>query len=235
MNTQTLSQKPVGEIVAKDYRTAQVLRSYGLDFCCGGGRTLEKACASKKIEIINVLNDLEALDQADNTGDNYNEWSLDFLADYIVNNHHTYVRKMLPEINFYSEKVARVHGERDPELYEIRQRVRLLREEMIGHLQKEEQELFPQIKAMVQTSKAGEVREAVVEVLAEEHDKAGALMAEIEELTNGFNPPKNACATYRVLFQNLEGFQEDLHKHVHLENNILFPKALKFEASLNGH
>jgi len=233
MNTQTLSQKPVGEIVAKDYRTAQVLRSYGLDFCCGGGRTLEKACSSKKIEIENVLSDLEALDRSNNTGDNYNEWALDFLADYIVNNHHTYVRKMLPEINFYSEKVARVHGERDPELYDILQKVRLLREEMLGHLQKEEKDLFPQIKVMVQTSKAGEVREAVVEALEEEHDKAGAIMEEIQELTNNFNPPANACASYRVLFQNLEGFQQDLHKHVHLENNILFPKALKFEKSLN--
>ncbi|MCH2451407.1 MAG: iron-sulfur cluster repair di-iron protein [Gracilimonas sp.] len=233
MNTQTLSQKPVGEIVAEDYRTAQVLRSYGLDFCCGGGRTLEKACTSKKIELEQVVAEIEALNLADNTEDNYNEWSLDFLTDYIVNNHHSYVRKMLPEISFYAEKVARVHGERDPELYDILQNVQLLRSEMLGHLEKEEQELFPQIKELVSQKKTGSVKSAIVEALEEEHDKAGELMANIEALTNGFNPPQNACASYRVLFQNLEGFQQDLHKHVHLENNILFPKALKLEAALN--
>lgn len=233
MNTLTLSQKPVGEIVAEDYRTAQVLRSYGLDFCCGGGRTLEKACSSKKIELEQVVADIEALDLMDNTEDNYNEWSLDFLTDYIVNNHHSFVRKMLPEISFYAEKVARVHGERDPELYDILHNVQLLRSEMLGHLQKEEEELFPQIKELVTQKKTGSVKSAIVEALEEEHDKAGDLMARIEELTNGFNPPSNACASYRVLFQNLEGFQQDLHKHVHLENNILFPKALKLEASLN--
>jgi regulator of cell morphogenesis and NO signaling len=233
MNTQTLSQKPVGEIVAEDYRTAQVLRSYGLDFCCGGGRTLEKACSSKKIEMEQVITEIEALNLTDNTEDNYNEWSLDFLTDYIVNNHHSYVRKMLPEISFYAEKVARVHGERDPELYDILQNVNLLRSEMLGHLQKEEQELFPQIKDLVTQKKTGSVKSAIVGALEEEHDKAGELMANIEELTNGFNPPSNACASYRVLFQNLKGFQQDLHKHVHLENNILFPKALKLEAALN--
>lgn len=233
MNTQTLSQKPVGEIVAEDYRTAQVLRSYGLDFCCGGGRTLEKACSSKKIEMEQVITEIEALNLVENTEDNYNEWSLDFLTDYIVNNHHSYVRKMLPEISFYAEKVARVHGERDTELYDILQNVNLLRSEMLGHLQKEEQELFPQIKDLATQKKTGSVKSAIVEALEEEHDKAGELMAKIEELTNGFNPPENACASYRVLFQNLEGFQQDLHKHVHLENNILFPKALKLEAALN--
>ena len=233
MNTHTLSQKPVGEIVAEDYRTAQVLRSYGLDFCCGGGRTLEKACSSKKIEMEQVITEIEALNLADNTEDNYNEWSLDFLTDYIVNNHHSYVRKMLPEISFYAEKVARVHGERDPELYDILQNVNLLRSELLGHLQKEEQELFPQIKDLVTQKKTSSVKSAIVGALEEEHDKAGELMANIEELTNGFNPPSNACASYRVLFQNLKGFQQDLHKHVHLENNILFPKALKLEAALN--
>lgn len=229
----TLSQTTVGQIVANDYRTAQILRSYGLDFCCGGGRTLEKACTSKKIDVNQVIADLEGLNAEGQTGDNYNEWSLDFLVDYIVNNHHRFVQKALPEINFYAEKVARVHGQRHPELLDVLQKVRLLSEEMLGHLQKEEEELFPQIKELVQQHKRGSVREAIVEDLENEHDKAGALMAEIEELTNEFNPPEDACASYRVLFQNLEGFQQDLHKHVHLENNILFPKALELESRVN--
>lgn len=233
MNTQTLSQKTVGQIVAEDYRASQVLRSYGLDFCCGGGRTLQKACNSKKIDLEEVVSKLKALEMADNTEDNYNEWTLDFLVDYIVNNHHSFVRKMLPELSFYAEKVARVHGERDPELYDILQKVRTLRSEMMGHLQKEEEKLFPQVKEMVQHKKTGSVKAAIVEALEDEHDKAGELMATIEALTNGFKPPENACASYRVLYQNLEGFQKDLHKHVHLENNILFPKALQLESRLN--
>lgn len=233
MNTQTLSQKQVGQIVAEDYRASQVLRSYGLDFCCGGGRTLEKACNVKKIDLDEVISELKALELADNTEDNYNEWSLDFLVDYIVNNHHSFVRKMLPELNFYAEKVARVHGERDPELYDILQNVRMLQEEMLVHLQKEEEELFPQVKEMVQQKKTGSVKAAIVQALEDEHDNAGELMAQIEALTNGFKPPEHACASYRVLFQNLEGFQKDLHKHVHLENNILFPKALQLENRLN--
>ncbi|MEX0845560.1 MAG: iron-sulfur cluster repair di-iron protein [Balneolaceae bacterium] len=229
----TLTQKPVGQIVAEDYRTAQVLRSYGLDFCCGGGKSLEDACISKKIEVNEVVSELNALDMTDNTGDNYNEWELDFLVDYIVNNHHSFVQKMLPELNFYAEKVARVHGQRRSELLDILQKVRLLSEEMLGHLQKEEEDLFPQIKELVRQNKAGSVKAAIVESLEDEHDKAGALMAEIEELSNGFKPPEDACASYRVFFQNLEGFQKDLHKHVHLENNILFPKALELEQRLN--
>lgn len=228
-----LSQTLVGELVANDYRTAQVLRSYGIDFCCGGGRTLEKACNSKNVDVQQLAEELEALDKSGGREDNYNEWSLDFLVDYIVNNHHAFVQKNLPDLNFYAEKVARVHGQRHPELYDVLQKVRLLSEEMLGHLQKEEEELFPQIKSLVQQQKKGEVKEAIVEALEEEHDKAGALMAEIEELTSGFNPPEDACASYRVLFESLEGFQQDLHKHVHLENNILFPKALRLEARLN--
>jgi len=228
-----LLKKPVGDIVAEDYRRAQVLRSYGLDFCCGGGKTLEKACSSKKIEIDDVISDLESLKDVGSSEHNYNEWSLDFLTDYIVNNHHAFVRKMLPELSFYAEKVSRVHGDRDPELNEIRELVYVLQKEMMAHLQKEEDDLFPQIKELVRESKTGFVKEAIVEALEDEHDSAGEIMAQIEALTNGFNPPSNACSSYRVLFQNLEGFQKDLHKHVHLENNILFPKALRMEQILN--
>ncbi|MCP9290135.1 iron-sulfur cluster repair di-iron protein [Gracilimonas sediminicola] len=233
VNSETLSQKTVGQIVAEDYRAAQVFRSYGLDFCCGGKVSLEKACTKKGLDVNKIETDLNALDLDTGENHNYNDWSLDFLVDYIVNNHHSFVRKMLPEIDFYAEKVAKVHGERDPELLDILQNVRLLRSEMLGHLQKEEEELFPQIKELVQEQKKGSVKEAIVEALEVEHDKAGDLMAKIEELTQGFNPPENACASYRVLFQNLAGFQKDLHKHVHLENNILFPKALELEQRLN--
>lgn len=229
INSETLTQKTVGQIVAEDYRAAQVFRSHGLDFCCGGKISLEKACSKKGLDVRKIETELYALDLDAGENHNYNEWSLDFLVDYIVNNHHSFVRKMLPEINFYAEKVASVHGQRDTELLDILQNVRLLKEEMLGHLQKEEEELFPKIKELVKDQKKGSIKGALVEALEDEHDKAGALMAKIEELTKGFNPPEHACASYRVFFQNPEGFQKDLHKHVHLENNILFPKALQLE------
>jgi len=228
-----LAQRTVGEIVAEDYRASQVFRAKGLDFCCGGKKTLSSVCEAKNVELDEVLRELKVLQNLETEQHNFNDWNLDFLADYIVQNHHNFVRKMLPELNFYAEKVARVHGDSHPELVEIFEKVKQLSYELIDHLEKEEEDLFPQIKELVQQHKVGSVKEALLDVLEDEHEKAGELMFEIETLSNNFTPPENACASYRVLFQNLEGFQKDLHKHVHLENNILFPKALELEKRLN--
>jgi len=228
-----LAQQPVGQIVADDYRASQIFRARGLDFCCGGKKTLSSVCKAKSIELDEVLNELNLLQDSDTGQHHFNEWNLDFLADYIVQNHHKFVEKMLPELTFYAEKVARVHGDSHPELLDVLDKVKTLSYEMIEHMEKEEADLFPQIKELVQQQKVGSVKEALLEVLESEHEKAGELMFEIEALTNNFTPPEDACASYRVLFQNLEGFQNDLHKHVHLENNILFPKALVLEQQLN--
>ncbi len=229
----TLSETPVGQIVAEDYRASQVFRANGLDFCCGGKVSLAQACDKKGLKLNKIVSELQALNIESGASDNYNDWSLDFLADYIVNNHHSYVRKMLPELNFYAEKVARVHGNSNPELFEVLQKVKAITEEMTAHQEKEESELFPQIKNLVRNGVKGEVKAGIVEALEDEHDKAGELMFDIEDLTQGFTPPAHACTSYRVLFKSLEDFQKDLHKHVHLENNILFPKALELEKSIN--
>lgn len=228
-----LAQQTVGQIVAEDYRVSQIFRARGMDFCCGGKKTLSSVCKAKSIELDEVLRELDLLQDSETEQHHFNEWNLDFLADYIVQNHHSFVRKMLPELNFYAEKVARVHGESHRELLEVLNKVKQLSYELVEHLEKEEEDLFPQIKDLVQQQKAGSVKEALLEVLESEHEKAGELMAEIGSLTNNFTPPEDACASYRVLFQNLEGFQKDLHKHVHLENNILFPKAMELEQQLN--
>jgi regulator of cell morphogenesis and NO signaling len=228
-----LAQRTVGEIVAEDYRASQIFRARGLDFCCGGKKTLSSVCEAKNIQLDEVLGELDLLQDLETEQNNFNDWNLDFLVDYIVQNHHNFVRRMLPELNFYAEKVARVHGSNHPELIEIFEKVKKLSYELIDHLEKEEEDLFPQIKNLVQQKKIGSVKEALLEVLEDEHEQAGELMAEIESLTDNFTPPEGACASYRVLFQNLEGFQKDLHKHVHLENNILFPKALELEARMN--
>lgn len=229
----TLSQKPIGQIVADDFRTAQVFRSYGLDFCCGGKKSLEESCERKNIDFKQVLADLSNLKQGEIGGHNFNEWSLDFLVDYIINNHHKYIRTKLPEVNFYAEKVARVHGSHHPELLDILRNVRELSEELLYHIDEEEKGIFEQIKDMVRNNNSENMRDALIAELEEQHEKAGALMEEIEQLSAGFTPPEDACASYRVLFQNLEAFQLDLHKHVHLENNILFPKALALHEQMS--
>lgn len=238
----TLKERTIGQIVADDYRTAQVFRSFGLDFCCGGNKSVEEACTKKGIDPAEVQNALQNLGNDETEHHNYNQWELDFLIDYIVNNHHSYVRSKLPEIEFYARKVAKVHGERHPELTTIYELFMKLKLEISSHLGKEEDILFPYVKKLVEAEKSpspflespsfGTAANPVA-MMEAEHEEAGRIMEQIQELSNNFSPPGDACTTYRVLFQNLEAFQQDLHKHVHLENNILFPKALALEKRLN--
>jgi regulator of cell morphogenesis and NO signaling len=224
----------IGEIVAANYNAAGVFRQYGLDFCCGGGITLAKACEERNIYLDDILSRLETLETGSYTGDtNYRAWEADFLIEHIIQTHHSYVRLKTEEISAYAEKVARVHGERHPENVEIFHKFSALSHEMITHLQAEEETVFPLISKIHGKRKRGETVtvqeiEALKEQLAEmvdDHDGAGQLIAEIRELSQDFTPPADACATYRILYHNLEGFEQDLHKHVHLENNILFKKA----------
>lgn len=238
----SLAQKKIGEIVADDYRTAGVFRSFGLDFCCGGGKTVAEACEKKGINLTDVQERLSSLDRGGTDQQNYNSWSPDFLIDYIVNNHHTFVREKLPEIEFYAKKVAKVHGDRHQELKEILLQFMMLKEELLSHLDKEEQFLFPYIKNLVELEKDkqnpnGKASYSTISdaigMLEGEHNEAGEAMEIIRRLSSNFTPPQDACTTYRVLFKNLEGFEHDLHKHVHLENNILFPKALGLHHRIN--
>ncbi|WP_445665835.1 iron-sulfur cluster repair di-iron protein [Fodinibius sp. AD559] len=233
-------ERTIGQIVKDDYRTAQVFQEYGLDFCCGGNRTIEEACGNKEINPSEVIQALDQLNNAGSKENNYDQWSLDFLVDYIVNNHHEFTRNKLPEIGKYAKKVAEVHGDRHEELNEIYYEFTMLHTEIFNHLDKEERILFPYIKQLVEAEKKGtkpekpEFGEAAnpIAMMEEEHDEAGTSMAKISRLSNNFTPPEDACTTYRLLYENLEGFEKDLHKHIHLENNILFPKALELEKEL---
>ena len=223
-----------------NYQTASVFQSYGIDFCCGGNITVEKACEKKGIDPDEVYTALGNTVQSSNGAHNYNQWSLEFLIDYIINNHHTYVRSKMPEIDAFARKVAKVHGRRHPELNEIQQLVKKLYTEILDHLEKEEKDVFPYIQKLnggangvTFSSEEAHYDYEVhpVTLMEEEHDEAGGIMERIQELSEDFSPPQDACTTYRLLFKYLEDFQKDLHKHVHLENNILFPKALKLEKS----
>ena len=233
----------LGEIAAKDLRKAQIFRKYGLDFCCGGKKTVKEACSEKGLDVAKIEQELLQADKVVSSRPlPYNEWELDFLADYIVNTHHSYVKKNLPDILAYANKVARVHGSRHPELLPVRELVEEVYNEMMNHMVKEERILFPYIKDIVtaqkntqplQASHFGTVQNPI-NMMEMEHEVVGKNMEEIRTLTQNYELPDDACASYSLLYRMLAEFEEDLHIHVHLENNILFPKALKAEQQLNA-
>lgn len=228
----------IGELVAKDYRKAQVFKKFGIDFCCGGKKTLSEVCNKKGIDIHRVEDELKNVDQqSQRTGDNYQNWELDFMCDYIINTHHNYVRESIPFLSEISQKVARVHGEHHPELVKVAEVFSGIAADLSMHLMKEENILFPYIKEMVLAKKTGmslpqsqfgQVANPI-SVMEQEHEGAGEDLSEIRELTNNYDVPADACTSYRILFKKLEEFEDDLHQHVHIENNILFPKAIELE------
>ncbi|HRE50233.1 MAG TPA: iron-sulfur cluster repair di-iron protein [Flavitalea sp.] len=235
-NTETL-----GQIAAKDLRKAEVFKKYGLDFCCGGKKTVKEACEEKGLDPAKVEQELQQANKNFHSRPiPYNEWNLDFLADYIVNTHHSYTRKSLPELRNYAAKVARVHGDRHPELLSIHQLVEAINAEMSSHMVKEENILFPYIKQLATAKTNGQSQHAApfgsvkspIAVMEEEHEAVGKHMETIRALSGDYALPGDACASYNLLFQMLEEFESDLHLHVHLENNILFPKALETEKTL---
>lgn len=238
--TQDEADETLGAIAAKDLRKAEVFKKYGLDFCCGGKKTVKEACAEKGLDVTKVEQELQNSDKASFTTRPlpYNDWNLDFLADYIVNTHHSYVKKTIPDIRTYSEKVAKVHGPHHPELLVINQLAQEVCDEMSSHMVKEETVLFPYIKQLVAAKNNGNGKvtfgnldsvETPVHMMEMEHELVGGNMDKIRSISNNFQLPEDACASYSYLFKTLDEFENDLHIHVHLENNILFPKAMDLE------
>ena len=221
----SFEQKSIGEIVAEDYRTAFVFKQFGLEYCCGGKKSLAEACTSKKIELEDVLSAIQTATINRAEEHRYNDWSPGFLIDYIINNHHKYVLEKLPYLLFLAGKVARVHGYERPELIKMNQLVNDLNGEMISHLNKEEQHTFPLIKQWETKGVSSEIEELLISELEDEHEVAGSIIEQLSELSNGFQFPEGACSSYQIYFKTLQEFQEDLHKHVHLENNVLFAKV----------
>jgi regulator of cell morphogenesis and NO signaling len=230
----------LGEIAAKDLRKAEVFKKYGLDFCCGGKKTVKEACAEKGLDVTKIEQELQTADKSTVTSRPlpYNEWNLDFLADYIVNTHHSYVRKTIPDIRGYAEKVAKVHGDHHPELLSINELAQEVCDEMSAHMVKEETVLFPYIKQLIVSKNNGKEKTSFgnldsvrtpINLMEEEHEIVGSNMDEIRKLSKNYELPEDACASYSYLFKTLDEFENDLHIHVHLENNILFPKALDLE------
>jgi regulator of cell morphogenesis and NO signaling len=224
-----IKTQTVGEIVAGDYRMASVFREAGIDFCCGGKKTISESCSEKGIDeqdLIEKLTEAAVTPVAANM--RFNEWEPGFLSDYIINVHHSFVRNSVSALSEYTEKIANVHGERHPELMEVAILFDALKNELLSHMEKEEEILFPAIKgAMAGSAKSAEIVRSELSGFTEEHEAAGAAMDRINEITENYTLPADACNSYRVTFDLLEKFEDDLHTHVHLENNILFPKTLQ--------
>jgi regulator of cell morphogenesis and NO signaling len=219
----------IGEIVAADFRAAEIFKNAGIDFCCGGKKSLDFACTEKSIDpsvIVKQLNEIE--DVPVNQNQNFNDWGLSFLIDYIVNTHHKYVLKSLPELVFYTQKIAAVHGSHHPELKEVADLFEKVNAELLQHLKKEEEVLFPSIKEVINSNSTVAKDTIISEIsrMSGEHEFAGGAMDKINEITSNYLVPEDGCNTYSLTFRILHQFEDDLHVHVHLENNILYPKAL---------
>lgn len=233
----------LGEIAVKDLRKAEVFKKYGLDFCCGGKKTVKQACAEKGLDVTKIEQELQSADK--NVSNSrplpYNDWNLDFLADYIVNTHHSYVIKTLPDLESFSTKVASVHGENHPELLEISQLVKKVCRELSEHMVNEETILFPYVKLIVAAKNNNSTCvkfenfdsiKTPIDMLEKEHEAVGNSLEKIRELSNNYKLPEDSCASYSYLYKILDEFESDLFIHIHLENNILFPKAIKLEKEI---
>lgn len=234
MKSVVIGEITIGAIVADDFRAATIFERHGIDFCCGGKIPLAEACKSKGIELDALKSELELLQHEPvDRSQNYSSWSLSFLADYIVNTHHVYLKENDDQIVAYAQKIASVHGERHPEVIRIAVLFEKIATDMFAHLKEEEEVFFPALKRAEAARTSGNqpdardretIRDSLVR-LHREHEEVGDAIHEIRRLANGFRIPEGVCNTFMLTYRKLDEFEEDLHKHVHLENNILFLKA----------
>jgi len=235
----TIDNKTVAEVVSENIKTAHVFKKYGIDFCCGGGITIDKACEKKNLDYSQLKEELLKVDDAPKAY-NYNSWKLDFLIDHILNIHHAYVEESIPLILQYSNRVAEVHGHHYTEVLKINTLFNEAANELASHMKKEENILFPYIKSLLQIEIAKEPLNSPsfgsinnpITMMEMEHEAVGDIFKEIARLTNNYTPPEDACNTFRALYAKLDEFEQDLHQHIHLENNILHPKAKQLEQTL---
>ncbi len=232
------SQKQIGQFVAEDFRTAAIFNKYGIDFCCKGDRTIEEVCDKNNVDCNQLLDELDhVLNSSTDQSIDYKSWPLDLLAEYIEKKHHRYVEEKTPVLRQFLDKLCKVHGQRHPELLEITAYFIASSRELAAHMKKEELILFPFIKKMVKAQLDGTAIQAPqfgtvenpIAMMKDEHENEGERFRQIAKLTDNYTPPSDACNTYKVTFAMLEEFEKDLHLHIHLENNILFPAAIKLE------
>lgn len=230
------NEETLGEIAVKDLRKAEVFKKYGIDFCCGGKKTVREVCSEKGLDFDEIEQELQQIDKAPVTrGVPYDDWPLDFLADYIINTHHSYVKKSLPDLLAYTNKIMQVHGHAHPELTEVSDLTKSIATELTEHMVDEETVLFPYVKELVKADKSTVLNHDRIATIAEmekEHDAVGRMLERIRLITNDYTLPADSCASYALTFKLLQEFEDDLFLHIHLENNILFPKMVKLQESL---
>ncbi len=233
----------VGEIVKLNFKTASLFQENNIDYCCGGKITISEACTGAGIDPDKLIKQLETLaSQKDPDSEYINELRLGELCDYIVKRHHKYVLESIPPLKKNLEKICQVHGMNHAELFEINKLFTDSADVLTRHMQKEELVLFPYINELelglrdrtpLPESSFGSVSNPIANMLAE-HQQEGERFDQIASLTKNYLIPEDACATYEVTVRQLSSFENDLHRHIHLENNVLFPKAIELEKKLSG-
>lgn len=237
MSESTLTSTPVGKIVAKQPSVARVFEKYQIDYCCRGGTTLSEACDMQNVDVAQIISEIDQIQNSGGPTDetNWNEAPLTELANHIVDTHHRFLADELPRISGLVDKVNNAHGAKRPELAKVVETFESMREELESHMAKEENILFPAIRTIEseggpQTFPFGSVANPIG-MMEHEHDDAGNALRRLRELTNDYHPPADACPTYRVMLESLKNLEEDLHLHIHKENNILFPRSKVLEQS----
>jgi len=240
-----IATKTVGELASENPAATRVFEKLGIDYCCGGGDTLEQACRAARLPLEQVTDSIETAAEAERATAQDPDWKTERLAGLIAhirNTHHQYTRAALARLAPLFDKVCAVHGKNHPELPRMRATFGGLAQELAAHLMKEETVLFPDIarmeEAVLEKSTAppapfGSVRNPVAMML-HEHDSAGQALREMRAAGNGYIAPPDACASFRALYQALSELETDLHQHIHLENNILFPRAVEMERGVEG-
>lgn len=230
----------VGEIATANPRAKRVLEDAGLDYCCGGEKSLHDACMHTNVSSEEILKRLQ--ENSKQTGPDEANWasaSLSDLTQHIREKHHRYVRDVIPRVRALLERVKAKHGQNHPEIAGIEERFIGLGQEMYSHMQKEEQILFPYIEALERSANGNGTLEPPffqtvrnpVHTMMQEHDSAGEALRAMRKLSTEYHAPAEACESYRELYRSLEEFEADMHTLVHLENNILFPRAVELEAA----
>ncbi len=229
-----LEKETLANIALSNHAVIPVFEKYGLDFCCRGKKTLADACSEKNLSVTNIVNELEGLDGNSHSILPFTEMNADELISYITIHHHFYVKNSVTTILSHIEKVVIKHGDKYPHMNEVYRLFQAVIDDLLPHMEKEEQILFPRIKQLVASFNSGEystndsmLLTIPIQVLEAEHDHAGQLLFKIREITNEYTHPEDACTTHKVCLDELNYFEKDLHQHVHLENNLLFPMVLK--------
>jgi regulator of cell morphogenesis and NO signaling len=230
--------KKLGEIVSENFKVAEILESNNIDYCCGGDKTLDEACREKNVSFQYLKEQLEEIMEL-NDAETKKIKNMDAsqLANYIKEKHHSYVREAIPELKKYLEKINQVHGANHPELDYIKDEFQKAAEALTDHMEDEEKTLFPVIDEMVEAKKNNDKIDAPcfgmlnnpISKMLDEHKTEGSRFDELSEKTNNFEVPEDGCNTFSLTYNKLREFVQDLHRHIHLENNILFPVAMRLE------